>query len=318
MLPQEEAIAILKKFLLQFNHTPVRHMTIDAIEISARIVLTENIFIYNDKYYRQIKGGAMGSPFTLTLANIFMWHWEQKLVVKQKSPNELYGRYIDDIFITSNDSIEYLRQMLSTADVYHPNIKLTSEIGKSLSFLDVQIENRNGQLVTSVHHKDSTEPYILPFKSDHPRHSFANIIRTALSRAIRYSSTLQEFKHEHRYIKLMLHYNGYPIRYIHHHFENIFSPLSIKSVSFSHMIHDENEYLTVRCQLLLPATPAEHARAARFATQADKTKSTTSIDPLVRLRLNKTQQYLDDLYPIIIHYTYENHFAYNKSTIHKL
>ncbi|CAM2730563.1 unnamed protein product, partial [Rotaria socialis] len=33
-------------------------------------------FVYGKKFYRQIIGGAMGSPFTLTLANIFMWKWE--------------------------------------------------------------------------------------------------------------------------------------------------------------------------------------------------------------------------------------------------
>ncbi|CAM4848967.1 unnamed protein product [Rotaria magnacalcarata] len=92
ILPQEESIAILKQFLIRFNQTHVRGMSINAIESLARIVLTENVFIYGNKYYRQVKGGAMGSPFTLTLANIFMWHWEQKLVEKQKASNELYGR----------------------------------------------------------------------------------------------------------------------------------------------------------------------------------------------------------------------------------
>ena len=92
MLPQEESISILKKFLLQLNHTHVRGMTIDAIESLARIVLTENVFIHNKKYYRQIKGGAMGSPFTLILANIFMRHWEQKLVENQETSNKLYRR----------------------------------------------------------------------------------------------------------------------------------------------------------------------------------------------------------------------------------
>ena len=70
MLPQEEAIDILKKFLVQFNHHHVKGMTLYAIESLARIVLTENVFIYNNKYYRQVKGGAVGSPFTLTLVNI--------------------------------------------------------------------------------------------------------------------------------------------------------------------------------------------------------------------------------------------------------
>ncbi|CAF3397453.1 unnamed protein product, partial [Rotaria sp. Silwood2] len=92
MLPQEESIAILKQFLLQHSRTHIKNMTIDAIESLARIVLTENVFTYNNKYYRQIKGGAMGSPFTLTLANIFMWHWEQNLVAIQKTSGSLYGR----------------------------------------------------------------------------------------------------------------------------------------------------------------------------------------------------------------------------------
>ena len=92
MLPQEESIQILKQFLDHFHYEGVQRMTIEAIERLARIVLTENVFIYEGKYYRQVVGGAMGSPFTLTLANIFMWHWEQQLVDHQRQKNELYGR----------------------------------------------------------------------------------------------------------------------------------------------------------------------------------------------------------------------------------
>jgi hypothetical protein len=41
MLPQEESIDILKKFLLHFSHSQVKGMTIEAIEQLARMVLTE-------------------------------------------------------------------------------------------------------------------------------------------------------------------------------------------------------------------------------------------------------------------------------------
>ncbi|CAF1097900.1 unnamed protein product [Rotaria magnacalcarata] len=167
MLPQEQSIAISKQFLIRFNQTHTRGMSINAIKSLARIVLTENVFIYGDKYYRQVKGDAMGSPLTLTLANIFMWHWEQKLVEKQKASNELYGRYIDDIFLTSNDSTESPRDTLENANKYHLNIKLTHEIGSCVSFLDVQINNQDGNIITSVYHKEASEPYIVPFKSDH-------------------------------------------------------------------------------------------------------------------------------------------------------
>ena len=98
--------------------------------------------------------------------------------------------------------------MLNSANDSHPDIKLTYEISNSISFLDLQIQNIDDQLQTSVHHKDSAEPYILPFKSDHPRHIYENIINTQLLRAVRYCSTLQEFNREQRYIKLMLLYAG--------------------------------------------------------------------------------------------------------------
>jgi len=55
-------------------------------------VLTENVFVYEKKFYRQIIGGAMGSAFTLTLANIFMWKWEKVLVHRHLAANEIYGR----------------------------------------------------------------------------------------------------------------------------------------------------------------------------------------------------------------------------------
>jgi hypothetical protein len=97
---------------------------------------------------------------------------------------------------------------LDEAHDYHPNIKLTRQIGKTVPFLDVLISNNNGILSTSVYHKPASEPCVVPFLSDHPRHVFSNIIEGALFRAIRYSSTLELFDDERRHIRLMLLYNG--------------------------------------------------------------------------------------------------------------
>ncbi|CAF2034003.1 unnamed protein product [Rotaria magnacalcarata] len=126
---------------------------------------------------------------------------------------------------------------------------------------------------------------MLSFKSDHPRHAFANIIRTALFRAFRYSSTLQEFNHERQYIQLILLYNDYPVRYIRHHFLNFFSHLSIGATYFAHIIQDEHEYLQLRHQVLAKVTPGEHARASRIASQIDQNKPLTTTDSLVKLEL---------------------------------
>ena len=100
--------------------------------------------------------------------------------------------------------------MLNKINNHHSNIKITSTITNPTSFLDVKVNIMNGnQLITSVYHKEAAEPYVVPFRSDHPRHVFVNIIECALLRAIRYSSTLAEFNHERRLIKMILLFDGF-------------------------------------------------------------------------------------------------------------
>ena len=92
MLPQEESLHILTEFLVKPGHYKVQGVPLDAIRKLARIELTENVFIYEKKFYRQILGDAMGSAIALTLANIFMWQWEKQLVQRLQASNEIYGR----------------------------------------------------------------------------------------------------------------------------------------------------------------------------------------------------------------------------------
>ncbi|CAF1197736.1 unnamed protein product [Didymodactylos carnosus] len=83
---------ILGKFLRHFVGERLKDIPVTTIEKLAAIVLKENAFTFNSKLYKQIIGCAMGSPFTLTLANIFMWHWEQRWIHRQKKREEIYGR----------------------------------------------------------------------------------------------------------------------------------------------------------------------------------------------------------------------------------
>ena len=110
--------------------------------------------------------------------------------------------------MTWNKSEKELIKLLEDANKYHPNIKFDYKIGSRLPFLDVFLLNHNGILSTSVYHKSTSEPYVVPFISDHPRHVFGNVVQTALTRAIRYSSTFTAYEQERRHIKLTLLYNG--------------------------------------------------------------------------------------------------------------
>ncbi|CAF1919195.1 unnamed protein product [Rotaria magnacalcarata] len=265
MLPQEESLDILIEFLLQYGYQKVQNIPIDIIRKLALIVIKENVFVYEKKFYRQVIGGAMGSAFTLTLAYIFMWKWEKQLVHRLKVSNEIYGRYVDDIFFTSNDSLESIDQMLDEANNFHPNIKLVRQIGRSVPFLDVLIENRNGTLTTSVYHKEAAEPYVVPFGSDHPDHVFRNTVDTAITRAVRYSTTLSQFEEEIRQMKLMFLYNGYSPRHIYRRLTTLFSKYLSKYFILP-MFNNSDDFDYLRHQLLTAPTATAYDKVTRTST----------------------------------------------------
>ncbi|CAF1447446.1 unnamed protein product, partial [Rotaria sordida] len=157
MLPQEEALNILVELLRVHGYEKVKGIPLDTIRQLASLVLQENVFVYNKKIYKPVLGGAMGSPFTLT--------------------------YIDDIFMTWNKSETELKNLLEQANTWYPNIKLEYQISQSSPFLDILLTNNNGILSTVVYHKLAAELYVVPFLSDHSRHTFVNVIQTTLARA---------------------------------------------------------------------------------------------------------------------------------------
>ncbi|CAF4038986.1 unnamed protein product [Adineta steineri] len=310
MLPQDEALNILVEFLYVHGYKKIKGIPLDTIRKLASIVIKENVFVYGNKIYQQTTGGAMGSSFTLTLANIFMWKWQKEFVRQQDITNEFFGRYIDDILMTWNRSERELKELLDQANTWHPNIKLDYKISQSLPFLDVLLTNNNGILSTSVYHKPSAEPYVVPFISDHHPHVCANIIETVLARAIRYSSTFESFNRERRNIKLMLLYNGYPSGYIENQFKKYFIEYTTTSPFLPYIQH-EIQYFRMRQQLLSQPTTRQSQIVTRLtSTNADNDQ----IDETNVKKENATCNN-DRLF---IHYTHEKRFRSFKRDMHQV
>ncbi|CAF4459001.1 unnamed protein product, partial [Rotaria sp. Silwood2] len=302
MLPQEESLAVLAEFLRVHNCEKVNGISIDTIVELGRIVLKSNAFVYEKKFYRQIIGGAMGSAFTLTLANIFMWKWERQTLLPKLGSHEIYGRYIDDVFFTSNQTEEKIKILLDAANNFHINIKLEYTIGKSAPFLDVLVKNNNGMLESSIYHKPSAQPTVVSFLSDHPRHVFRNVIQTALTRAARYSSSFEIFNIERRAIHSMLLYNRYPSTYIHDQFQKFFAKLNSSaslSSSLLPMILDENQFSTLR-QTITNQPTAKQTQLTISAAAVDMTQRHTQIiEATIKRNNNKFQN------NVFVHITHE-------------
>ncbi|CAF4181237.1 unnamed protein product, partial [Rotaria sordida] len=181
----------------------------------------------NGQFYHQIRGGAMGSPLTLAVANCYMFFFERQIVKQISNSGGLYFRYIDDIFLAINWPARHLFKQIDRWNHFDQNIKLSENIGSTADFLDLHIENQDGQLFTTIFQKPSYEPYYLPFNSIHPLHMKKNIIFTMLLRTIRYCSTFQDYLNEREKLRMALLLNKYPNKFIDEQFNMILSKLDI-------------------------------------------------------------------------------------------
>ena len=99
--------------------------------------MLESFFIFHGKFYEQYDDVAMFSTLGPTLANVFMYHFENIWLENRPSHFKpfVYRRFVDDTFllIRSKAHIAKLRNYLNKQ---HKNIKFTSQIEEngSLNF----------------------------------------------------------------------------------------------------------------------------------------------------------------------------------------
>jgi len=234
MIPQIDGVLSFKKMLDKLNLKHVSGLSTETIIKLSRYVLQNNYFTYNSRYYHQIRGGAMGSPLTLTMANCYMYFYELDIIKQITNSGGIYMRYIDDIFIVINWPTRHLHKQINIWNNFNMNIKLNPHVDQSVNFLDITIENKNGQLFTKVYHKPSHEPYFLPYNSIHPLHIKKNIPFAMLLRSIKYCSTFEAYLDERETIRMALLLNKYPNNFIDNQFNRIFTKYNINT----HLTHE--------------------------------------------------------------------------------
>ena len=154
--------------------------------------------------------------------------------------------------MTTNRAIEEIDVELNKAENKDININIQSTINTSVHFLDVTITNENGQLRTSIFHKPTTEPYILPYTSDHLHHVRRNIPYAELLRAARICSHVNDFNSERIRIDMSLLLNHYPPNFIKKQFNRFFHLNNALSVfdelneEVYHRLHKQSLYEPTR------------------------------------------------------------------------
>lgn len=228
MIPQVEGVLSLKKMLDYFHLKQVDSLKVETIIRLSRFVMMNNYFSYDGQFYHQIRGGAMGSPLTLTIANCYMFFFERNIAKQISNSGGLYFRYIDDILLVVNWPERHLLKQVARWNEFDSNIELKAHVGTSVHFLDLDVENNQGRLITKVYHKPSHEPYYLPFNSIHPMHMKKNIPFAMYLRAIRYCSSFQYFMNERESLRVALLLNKYPNTLINEQFERVLKKFGIE------------------------------------------------------------------------------------------
>lgn len=166
-------------------------------------------FSFNNIMHQQVDGVAMGSPLGPSLANIFVGYHEALLFKRVNKPL-MYYRYVDDTFTVFSNEAD-CNDFLTHLNSLHPSLRFTfeKESNHSLPFLDVLVEKKDHQFITSVYRKPTFTGQYVRWNSFCPKKRKLNLISTLVHRAlvICSKSTLQK---ELSNIRSILLDNGYP------------------------------------------------------------------------------------------------------------
>ncbi|XP_055922780.1 uncharacterized protein LOC129953564, partial [Eupeodes corollae] len=117
-IPIDETIQILKENLT--NTATINTQQINELINLIKTILKQNYFTFNDEYYTQTEGLAMGSPLSGLLADIYLNHYENKYILSTLNPQKqkiiTYSRYVDDTFVIfdgTNRQIDILTKYIN-------------------------------------------------------------------------------------------------------------------------------------------------------------------------------------------------------------
>lgn len=159
-----------------------------AILQGLNILMRHSIFKFNQRYFVQLTGTAMGTPPAPPYATLYFYLHERKTISKYQDQLLFYNRYIDDAFFIWDNSTPLSNQKWEELQKDFDSFgKLRwdfSPLSKTVNFLDININIRNNRLHTTLYEKELNLYLYIPSFSYHPPGMLKSIIYGAANRAI--------------------------------------------------------------------------------------------------------------------------------------
>ena len=159
---------------------------IQALIDSIHMILSTNYFMFDNQFYLQISGTAMGTRFAPSYADIYMAEVEEHYISTQEYQPSLFLRFLDDIFLIWHHGNESLQLFINGLNNIHTRLRFTASISPTnIAFLDLNVYTENGKLKSDLYVKPTDVHNILPFNSHHNPDTKWGIIKAQSIRYLR-------------------------------------------------------------------------------------------------------------------------------------
>ena len=164
------------------------------------LILYKNVFRFNDKFYIQKQGTAMGTKMAPAYSNIFMGRLESRILSETNPSPTHWKRYIDDTFQVWTNPKESLEQFIKSINGLHERINFTAEFSTTeITFLGLCLYKgerfaKEGILDIKTHIKPTNTQQYIHASSAHPPGTGRGIIKGELLRYLRTNSNEATFQ----------------------------------------------------------------------------------------------------------------------------
>ena len=185
-VPIDHALNIIKD-LLEKDNTPMERtvLAVNDIILLLEFCLKNTYFSFQDQFYEQVEGAAMGSPVSPIVANLYMEYLEPKALSTAPHSPRLWCRFVDDTFVIHKEVNK--QDFLQHINSLDPAMKFTVEDNKedgSIPFLDTIVKpEADGSLSITVYRKPTHTDQYLQWDSHHHLSAKFSIIHTLSHRA---------------------------------------------------------------------------------------------------------------------------------------
>ena len=160
------------------------HLFLQVMEV----VMRNNIFSFQDTYWLQTSGTAMGTPVACAYAMVTYGHYENSTILLNFKANLLYyRRYIDDIFgiwipLSTKNNTERWEQFKNQLNSWVSLKWVIEEPTHNTNFLDLTLTISESKVITITFQKDMNLYLYIPAGSAHPPSCLKGLITGEMRR----------------------------------------------------------------------------------------------------------------------------------------